>query len=93
MIDTLKKIMELLGEKRGKIKKAVVFHLIHSIFASFDLFAVLYIMIHIDNLVGKDIWIGFGILVTGVVGKFVCKWRTTSIVSNTAYDVFQKKKV
>lgn len=93
MIDTLKRIMELLGEKRGKIKKAVVFHLIHSIFASFDLFAVLYIMIHIDNLVGKDIWIGFGILVTGVVGKFVCKWCTTSIVSNTAYDVFQKKRL
>lgn len=93
MIDTLKKIMELLGEKSGNMKRAVVFHLAHSIFASFDLFAVLYIMVHMDVLTGRDIWIGFGILIIGVIGKFICKWRTASIVSNTAYDVFQKKRL
>lgn len=93
MIDTLKKIIELLGEKSGNIKKAVAFHLVHSIFASFDLFAVLYIMLHIENLTGKDIWIGLGILLIGIIGKFLCKWRTTSTVSTTAYDVFQKKRL
>ncbi|MDD3796962.1 MAG: ABC transporter ATP-binding protein [Lachnospiraceae bacterium] len=93
MIDTLKKILELLGEKGGNIKKAVAYHLVHSIFASFELFAVLYIMIHIEDLTGNDIWISFGILIAGIIGKFICKWRTASIVSNTAYDVFQEKRL
>ena len=47
MIDTLKKIVGMLGEKSNNIKKAVLYHLLHSIFAAFDLFAVLYIIINI----------------------------------------------
>lgn len=35
MLDTLKKIVGMLGEKSSNIKKAVVYHLFHSVFASF----------------------------------------------------------
>lgn len=47
MIDTLKKIVGMLGKKSCNIKKAVVYHLFHSVFASFDLFAVLYIWTYV----------------------------------------------
>ena len=93
MIDTLKKILSMLGKKGSNIKKAVVYHLLHSIFAAFDLFAVLYIIMHVENMTGKDIWIGLGILLVGVLGKFICKWRTQSLVSGTAYDVFMDKRI
>lgn len=55
MIDTLKKIVGMLGEKSNNIKKAVLYHLLHSIFAAFDLFAVLYIIINIGTLTGTKI--------------------------------------
>ena len=93
MLDTLKKIVGMLGEKSSNIKKAVVYHLFHSVFASFDLFAVLYIMINIDSLTGAEIWIGTGILLAGILGKFICKWRTQSLISRTAYDVFMDKRL
>lgn len=93
MIDTLKKIVRMLGKKSSNIKKAVVYHLLHSVFASFDLFAVLYIIMNIDSLTGAKIWTGMGILLAGVLGKFICKWRTQSLVSGTAYDVFMDKRL
>lgn len=93
MIDTLKKIVGMLGEKTSSIKKAVVYHLFHSVFAAFDLFAVLYIIMNIDSLTGTKIRIGTGILLAGVLGKFICKWRTQSLVSGTAYNVFMDKRL
>ena len=93
MIDTLKKIVGMLGEKSNNIKKAVLYHLLHSIFAAFDLFAVLYIIINIGTLTGTKIWVGTAILLGGVLGKFICKWRTQLLVSGTAYDVFMDKRL
>ena len=93
MIDTLKKIVGMLGEKSSNIKKAVVYHLLHSVFAAFDLFAVLYIIVNIDSLTETKIWTGTGILLMGVLGKFICKWRTQSLVSGTAYDIFMDKRL
>lgn len=93
MIDTIKKILIILGERDKDIKKAVVYNLINSIFSSCDLFAVLYIMTHIESLTGAIIWKGLGILLIGLLGKFICKWRTVQLVATTAYDVFEQKRL
>lgn len=51
------------------------------------------IIMNIDSLTGAKIWTGSGILLAGVLGQFICKWRTQSLVSGTAYDVFMDKRL
>jgi len=93
MIDTIKKIFEIIGDKKSEIYKAIVYNLFHSIFSAFDLFALLYIMTNVNTLTSEIIWKGSLILLIGIIGKFICKWRSSIKVSTTSYNVFRDKRL
>ena len=93
MLETMRSIFKLLGTRKRDVQIAIVFHLIRSFFAACDLFAILYVMIHIEQLTSRTIGIAALILGIGLVGKFICQWRASVLVSTTAYDVFQDQRL
>lgn len=93
MFDTIKRILNIAGKERRKITSGIVISLFHSLFSAMDFFAILYVAVSINELSVKKIWIIFGILLIGLVGKIICKWKITERISGSSYDVFYEKRL
>lgn len=93
MIDTIKRILNIAGKERKKITSGIIISLFHSLFSAMDLFAILYIAFSVHELFIKKIWITFGILIFGLIGKIICKWKITEHISGSSYDVFYEKRL
>lgn len=93
MFQTIKRILDLSGGYKGTIKKGIVYSLLYSVFAAMDIFAVLYLTLHLENLTRSVIIKAFGILLIGLIGKIFFKWQVTKKVSGAGYDIFQEKRL
>ena len=93
MLETIRRIFRLLGDRKKDVQIAILYHLIRSLFASFDIFAILYVMTHLENLTMQVVGTAAAILGVGLLGKFICQWQSEIKVSATAYDVFLDKRL
>ena len=93
MIKTLKRILDLSGPYRSRIYKGVAFSLLHSVASAMDLLAVLLVVLHIQELTPAIVWQALGLLVLGLLGKFLCKWKITVKISGTGFDIFRDKRI
>ncbi len=93
MIHTIKRILDMVGERKNEIYKAVILRLIHSLFSAFSLFAIIYVIEHIEYLSLPVIRNTIILLMIGVIGQFICKWRGSIRVSRLAYDTFRDKRL
>lgn len=93
MLDTIKRILNIAGKERRKITSGIVISLFHSLFSAMDFLAILYVAVTINELSVKKIWIILGILLIGLIGKIICKWKITERISGSSYDVFYEKRL
>ena len=93
MVETIQRILRIAGSYRSKITSGIVLSLFHSFFSAMDLFAVLYIAMHYQALTPQKITAALCILAVGLAGKIFCKWKITSNVSGSSYDIFYEKRM
>ena len=93
MIKTLKRILALAGKYKGDIYTGIGCSLLESLFASADLFALLYLTVHLVNITPSVIGKALLILGIGLLGRMFFKWQITRKVSGAGYDIFEEVRL
>ena len=93
MIKTVKRILLMAGDHCHKVTAGIGISLLYSIFSAMDLFAILYIAFSVDELTMQKIVVTVGILLVGLIGKIVCKYQISKLISGSSYDVFYERRL
>lgn len=81
------------GKYRRYITSGIVISLFHSLFSAMDLLAILYLSYHLNDLNIQKIGNVTVIVLVGLIGKIICKWKITEHISGSSYDIFYEKRL
>ena len=93
MLKIIRRILDLSGHYKRNIQTGILCSLLYSVFATAELFAILYLTVNLKSLTGTIIFWAFIILLIGIAGKMLFKWQVTKRVSGAGYDVFEEKRL
>ncbi|MDB6482535.1 ABC transporter ATP-binding protein [Blautia wexlerae] len=93
MFETMKRILDMAGKYRRYITSGIVISLFHSLFSAKDLLAILYLSYHLNDLNIQKIGNVTVIVLVGLIGKIICKWKITEHISGSSYDIFYEKRL
>ena len=93
VFETMKRILDMAGKYRRYITSGIVISLFHSLFSAMDLLAILYLSYHLNDLNIKKIGNVTVIVLVGLIGKIICKWKITEHISGSSYDIFYEKRL
>ncbi|MDB6486984.1 MULTISPECIES: ABC transporter ATP-binding protein [Lachnospiraceae] len=93
MFETMKRILDMAGKYRRYITSGIVISLFHSLFSAMDLLAILYLSYHLNDLNIQKIGNVTVIVLVGLIGKIICKWKITEHISGSSYDIFYEKRL
>jgi ATP-binding cassette subfamily B protein len=93
MFSIVKRVLLLSGKYRLRIVAGLVFNALRSCCAAFVFFAVLLVMMNIENLTDSVILEAFGIVVLSVVGRFLFQYLSDMLMSASGYEIFREKRL
>lgn len=93
VFETMKRILDMAGKYRRYITSGIVISLFHSLFSAMDLLAILYLSYHLNDLNIQKIGNVTVIVLVGLIGKIICKWKITEHISGSSYDIFYEKRL
>ena len=93
MFRTIKRIIDMCGSYKKNLVLGIIDSFIYSIISSMSLFAVLYILLNINNLNRNIVFNGFLILLGCFIGSFIFKWLITIKMSGNGYYVYAEKRL
>ena len=93
VFETMKRILDMAGKYRRNITSGIVISLFHSLFSAMDLLAILYLSYHLNDLNIQKIGNVTVIVLVGLIGKIICKWKITEHISGSSYDIFYEKRL
>ena len=79
MFETIRKFFAFAGKRKGKLKKGIVFAVIHSIFHALQILALFVVLKAIvdGNMSGAVAWTAFGIMFVSMLGTIATKHIST----------------
>ncbi|MCT4620087.1 MAG: ABC transporter ATP-binding protein/permease [Marinisporobacter sp.] len=93
MFHTIKRIIDICGTYKRNLISGIIFSMLYSAFGSVSLFALLYILNHVESLTSAIIRNGFFILLVAFIGQFICKWLITIKMTGNGYYVYGEKRL
>ena len=93
VFETMKRILDMAGKYRRYITSGIVISLFHSLFSAMDLLAILFLSYHLNDLNIQKIGNVTVIVLVGLIGKIICKWKITEHISGSSYDIFYEKRL
>ncbi|MCT4619943.1 MAG: ABC transporter ATP-binding protein/permease [Marinisporobacter sp.] len=96
MFSIIKRVL-ILAEKHDakRIKWACVFGFFEGIFMNMPIFAMLFVLTKIvdKTIVIKDVWMSGGLIVVGVIGRYITKRIVYVLQCATGYEIFEKERI
>lgn len=100
MIRIIKKLLKLAGKDAYRIKLGFLFSFLGSVFQSFPLISVFYILKEIDrvghnggNIQSSVIQLCLALLVIGVLGNMLFRYLLSRFQSGTGYEIFAQQRL
>jgi ATP-binding cassette subfamily B protein len=93
MFSIIKRVLILSGEYRPRVIVGLIFNALRSCCAAFVFFAVLLVMMNVENLTEMVILKAFGIVVLSVLGRFLFQYLSDRLMSASGYEIFKEKRL
>lgn len=93
MFSIIKRVLSLSGKYRSRVIAGLVFNALRSCFAAFVFFAVLLVMVNIEDLTDAVILEALGIVVLSILGRFLFQYLSDRLMSASGYEIFREKRL
>lgn len=89
MLEMFRRILQIAGTNKQKLKVGIVFNILKSFCQSFMMFAVFIILLNLEHLTPSLIRKAFFVVLLSILGRFFFQWMNDRTMSGTGYDIFR----
>lgn len=93
MFRTAKRIFDISGSYKGKLKLGFFFGILHSVFGMLPIWAIIFLLERLNRIDGAVIATSFGIMLISVIGRMLAKYQMQDKQSGTGYEIFAEKRL
>lgn len=93
MLRIINKMFRQAGKYKSKFVLGLVYNTLKSFFIAVMLLALFYIFANLENLTIHHIFVGLGILLISVLGRFIFQFLTDATLGKASYDTYRDKRL